>query len=39
MDYDLGYFDLEARVLGTTGKSFRPKSVTYVSGTFLLHAL
>ena len=33
MDYDLGYFDLEARVLASTRKSIRPKSVTHVTGT------
>ena len=34
MDYDLGYFDLETRVLGTAEQSLRPKSVTHVAGTF-----
>ena len=30
MDYDLGYFDLETRVLEPLKKSVWPKSVTYV---------
>ena len=36
MDYDLGYFDLETRVLGprASRKPVRPKTVTYVAGTF-----
>jgi hypothetical protein len=32
MDYDLGYFDLETRVLEPV-EILRPKSVTYVAGT------
>src|SRR5262249_16015967 len=33
MDYDLGYFDLETRVLEPLENPLRPKSVTYVLGT------
>jgi hypothetical protein len=33
MDYDLGYFDLETRVLEPLENPFAPKSVTYVLGT------
>ena len=34
MDYDLGYFDLETRVLEPLENPFRSKSVTHVAGTF-----
>jgi hypothetical protein len=34
MDYDLGYFDLETRVLEPLENPFGPKVVTYVAGTF-----
>ena len=34
MQYDLGYFDLETRVLEPLEKSLWPKSVTHVTGTF-----
>jgi len=37
MDYDLGYFDLETRVLEPLEKSVRPKSVTYVAGTMFYY--
>ena len=33
MDYDLGYFDLENRVLEPLENPFGPKSVTHVTGT------
>src|SRR5207245_3221718 len=33
MDYDLGYFDLETRVVEPLDQSVRPKSVTHVTGT------
>jgi len=33
MDYDLGYFDLETRVLEPLENPFSPKSVTHVTGT------
>jgi hypothetical protein len=33
MEYDLGYFDLETRVLEPLENPFGPKSVTYVLGT------
>ena len=33
MDYDLGYFDLETRVLEPLENPFGPNSVTYVLGT------
>jgi hypothetical protein len=33
MDYDLGYFDLETRVLEPLENPVRPKTVTYVLGT------
>ncbi len=34
MDYDLGYFDLETRVLEPLENPFGLKSVTHLTGTF-----